>query len=90
MQNEFEKDELEMEDEFELSKDVKIFTTGAFLRAFEVEINGVKSWRWIVVGQEGDAFLDNEIIEVYDYADSFEGLFIETEDEYDEEDNDDE
>jgi hypothetical protein len=52
----------------------KIFTTGSYLQAFEVEINGIKQWRWILVGQEGNTYFNGESINVYDYADSFVNL----------------
>lgn len=55
---------------------IKIFATGVFLQPFEVEINGRKQWRWIVVGFEDDSYYDGELIDVYDYADSFEGLLV--------------
>lgn len=58
-----------------ITPDSKIFTTGAYLQAIEVEINGVKQWRWVLVGQEGDAFYDGESIVVCDYSNSFKGLF---------------
>lgn len=53
----------------------KIFATGVHLQAIEVEINGQKQWRWVVVGFEDDTYFDGEVIDVYDYANSFEGLF---------------
>lgn len=70
-----------MENRNQIAENDTIFTTGAHLRAFEVEINGKKQWRWIVVGQEDDAYHDDDdVIDVYDYADTFDGLFISTED----------
>lgn len=52
----------------------KIFATGVFLQAIEVEINGMKQWRWIAVGFEDDTYFDGKTIDVYDYANSFDGL----------------
>lgn len=57
----------------------KIFTTGAHLQAIEIEINGKKQWRWVVVGFEDDTYFEGEVIDVYDYANSFEGLIKEAE-----------
>lgn len=51
-----------------------IFSSGVFLKAFEIEINGKKQWRWIVVGIEDDCYFNGEIINVNDYANTFEGL----------------
>lgn len=55
----------------------KIFTNGAFITPLPLVINGVKQWRWVVVGQEDEAYYDGEPIEVYDYADTLKGLFME-------------
>lgn len=55
----------------------EIFTTGAFVKPIEVEINGVKQWRWIVDRFEdfSDNYFDGDCVSVYDYADSYEKLF---------------
>lgn len=58
-----------------ISTSDKIFTTGAYLQAYEIELNGVKQWRWIVVGQEENAFYNGTPITVFDYASSYQGLF---------------
>jgi hypothetical protein len=55
------------------SKD-KIFATGVHLQAVQIEINGIKQWRWVAVGFEEDTFFNGECIEVYDYANTFEEL----------------
>ena len=52
----------------------KVFATGVHLQAVEVEINGKKQWRWVAVGFEDETYYDGETIDIYDYADSFEGL----------------
>lgn len=52
----------------------KIFATGVFLQAIEVEINGKKQWRWIVVDFENETYFNGERIDVYTYANSFENL----------------
>ena len=57
-----------------------IFCTGAFLRPVELEINGIKSWRWVMVGSEDSSFLDGEEVLVYDYANTLQGLLCEVED----------
>ena len=56
-----------------------IYTVGAFLKPVQVEINGKKQWRWIVVGFEDSTFSDGKEIEVYDYSDTIEGLLKENE-----------
>lgn len=61
----------------QVSSSDKIFTTGAYLQAFELEINGLKQWRWVLVGQEGDAFHDGKCVDVYDFANTFEDLIQE-------------
>lgn len=52
----------------------KIFATGVQLQALQIEINGIKQWRWVAVGFEEDTFLNGESIDVYDFAYPFEGL----------------
>jgi len=59
-----------------ITENSKIFSTGVHLKPIECVINGKKQWRWIVVGFEDDTYFDGEIINVYDYADSFEGLIL--------------
>ncbi len=54
----------------------KIFATGVFLQAIEVEINGKKQWRWVAVDFEDDTYFDGKPIDIYTYADSFEKLVI--------------
>lgn len=58
-----------------MSETDKIFATGVFLQPVECIINGIKTWRWVAVGFEDDSYYDGEVIDIYDYADSFEGLF---------------
>lgn len=71
---------MENQNNLEFTPNTKIFATGVHLQAIEVEINGIKQWRWVAVGFEDDVYFDGKIIDVYDYADSFEKLFIESED----------
>lgn len=59
----------------EFTKTDKIFTTGAYLKAIECIIDGRKQWRWVVVGFEDDTYFNGEIVDIQDYADSFEDLF---------------
>lgn len=66
---------MQTQEKLEITPSSKVFATGVHLQAIEVEINGKKQWRWIVVGFEDDTYFDGETIDVYDYADSFEGLF---------------
>ena len=51
-----------------------IFATGVFLQPIKCTINGIKQWRWVAVGFEDDSYFDSELIDVYDYADTLEGL----------------
>lgn len=53
-----------------------IFTNGAFLQAVEVEINGVKQWRWIVTSFEDESFQNGMPIDVCESAETKEKLFI--------------
>jgi hypothetical protein len=52
-----------------------IYSTGVHLQSVEVEINGIKQWRWVAVGFEDDTYKDGETVDIYDYSDSYEGLF---------------
>ena len=52
----------------------KIFATGVFLQPVKCTINGMEQWRWIAVGFEDDSFLDGEIINPNEYADSIKKL----------------
>ncbi len=58
-----------------LTQEDLIFATGVFLKPVDCIINGIKQWRWVVVGFEDDSYFDGEAFDVYDYADNFEGLF---------------
>jgi len=53
-----------------------IFSTGVFLKPDKCIINGKEQWRWIAVGFEDDSYLDGERVDVYDYADTLEGLLV--------------
>jgi len=53
-----------------------IFSTGVFLKPVKCIINGIESWRWVAIGFEDDSYLYGEGINVYDYADTLEGLVI--------------
>lgn len=65
-----------MEQKIQLSKNDKVFCTGAFLQATEVEIYGKKQWHWVLVGSEDDAYLDGKRINICDYADNIQGLLM--------------
>lgn len=53
-----------------------IFATGVFLKPVKCVINDIEQWRWIAVSFEDDSYFDGNLIEVYEYSDTFEGLFI--------------
>ncbi len=57
-----------------ISQNDNVFSTGVHLKPIECIIEGKKQWRWVAVGFENDTYFDGEIIDVYDYADNFEGL----------------
>jgi hypothetical protein len=63
----------------EITPNSTVFATGVHLQAIEVEINGKKQWRWVAVGFEDDTYFNGDTIDLYDYANSFEGLFIKSE-----------
>lgn len=65
-----------MNNEILLKETDKVFATGVFLQPVKCTINGIDQWRWVAVEFEDDTFYDGEIIDVYDYADSLDGLFI--------------
>lgn len=52
-----------------------IFSTGVHLQSVEVEINGIKQWRWVAVAFEDDSYQNGESVDIYDYSDTYEGLF---------------
>jgi hypothetical protein len=56
-----------------LPKDT-IFATGVHLQGIEVEINGIKQWRWVATSFEEDTYFDGEIIDVLTYANDFKSL----------------
>lgn len=64
-----------------ISETDTIFGTGVFLRPVKCIINGIESWRWVAVGFEGDSYYDGEVINIYDYADTLEGLLDNSEEE---------
>ena len=53
---------------------MEIFTTGAFLKAIEIDINGKRQFRWIVTQFEDDSFENGELIIHIESADSEEKL----------------
>ena len=63
-------------DKLILNKQDNIFSTGVFLKPEKCIINGITQWRWIVVGFEGDTYLNGKSIDVYDYADTLDGLLV--------------
>jgi len=63
-----------MKPKIQITENDKIFSTGVYLKPVECIIDGKKQWRWIAVGFEDDTYFNDEIIDVFDYADNFEGL----------------
>lgn len=63
-----------MDNQVVISDTDKIFATGVFLQPVKCTINGIEQWRWVAVGFEDDSYYDGEIIDIYDYADTLEGL----------------
>ncbi len=59
-----------------------------YLQAFEVEINGKKQWRWLAVGFEDDTYYDSQTVDLHTYADAFEGLITENNEEDESEEDD--
>jgi len=57
----------------------KIFATGVFLQPVNCIINGKQQWRWLAVGFEDHSYYNGERIDIYDYADTLEGLIIDSE-----------
>lgn len=57
-----------------LKENDSLFTIGAFIKPVKVVINNVEQWRWIVTSFEDQTFLNGNEIDVYDYANNFEGL----------------
>ncbi len=56
----------------------KIFATGVFLQPVKCTVNGIETWRWVSVGFEDDSYYEGDLIDVCDYADTFEGLFTDS------------
>ncbi|MBF0228951.1 MAG: hypothetical protein HQK63_05075 [Desulfamplus sp.] len=63
-------------DKLKLNKSDNIFSTGVFLKPEKCLINDVTQWRWIAVGFEGDTYLNGKPVDVYDYANTLQGLII--------------
>lgn len=72
---------MEVQKLIQINQRDKIFATGVYLQAIEVEINGTKQWRWVAVGFEDDTYFNGKKIEIYDYANSFDELVINIESE---------
>ena len=63
-----------MDNQIIISDADKIFATGVFLQPIECVLNGKKQWRWVAVGFEDDSYYNGKSIDIYDYADTLEGL----------------
>jgi len=70
-----------MDKQTTISDTNKIFATGVFLQPAKCTINGIEQWRWVAVGFEDDSYYDGEVIDIYDYADTLEGLIGNSEEE---------
>lgn len=57
----------------------KIYATGVFLQPVKCVINNKEQWRWVAVGFEDETYFDGNFINVFDYSDTFEGLFAQEE-----------
>jgi hypothetical protein len=57
----------------------KVFATGVFLQPVNCIINGKQQWRWVAISFEDDSYYNGERIDIYDYADTLEGLIIDSE-----------
>lgn len=57
-----------------LNDEVEIYSTGVFLKAMKVTLNGVEQIRWIAISFEDSSFLDGLEIDVHTYGNTFEGL----------------
>ncbi len=63
-----------MDKQISLSETDKVFATGVFLQPVKCTINEKEQWRWVAVGFEDDNYYDGEVVDIYDYADTLEGL----------------
>jgi hypothetical protein len=63
-----------MDEQIALSERDKIFATGVFLQPCKCTINGIEQWRWVAVGFMDASYYDGEVISIYDFADTLEGL----------------
>jgi len=63
-----------MDKQISISDTDKIFATGVFLQPVKCTINAIEQWRWVAVGFEDDSYYDGNVIDIYDYADTLEGL----------------
>ena len=65
-----------MDEEIITTESDSIFATGVFLQPVQCEINGIKQWRWVAVGFTDDCYYDGKSIDVYDYSDNYNGLYV--------------
>jgi len=67
----------------------RIYTTGAYLEAIEVTINGITQYRWIVDAFEDDSYLygSGDYCKPYTYADTLEGMFMKDDESYEDDMN---
>lgn len=62
-----------------ITSEDRIFATGVFLQPVKCTINEKEQWRWIAVSFEDESYYDGNVIETYDYADTLEGLTVNSE-----------
>lgn len=59
------------------NKDLRIYTTGAFLKAKNININGKDYWFWVVEEFTDDSFLDGKTCNPKEFAKNKDDLLIE-------------
>ena len=68
-----------MDKQFTISDTDKIFATGIFLQPVECVLNEKKQWRWVAVGFEDDSYYNGDRIDIYNYANTLDGLIADSE-----------
>jgi len=57
-----------------------VFTNGAFITPIQVDIHGIKQWRWIVASFEDVSFFNGKVVNPIEKADDFKELLQYNED----------
>jgi len=68
-----------MDKQITISDTDKIFATGVFLQPVKCTIDEKEQWRWVAVGFEDDSYYNGERIDIYDYANTLDGLIADSE-----------